>query len=56
MTLSSVISAFLSLMFIFEIREGVLKHFADFLSVMSEKKRDEHLATLWKSLQKWTQT
>jgi len=30
-----------------DIREGVLKHFADFLSVMSEKKRDEHLATLW---------
>jgi len=30
-----------------DIREGVLKHFADFLSVMSEKKREEHLATLW---------
>jgi len=30
-----------------DIREGVLKHFADFLSVMSPKKREEHLATLW---------
>merc|ERR1719373_213455 len=30
-----------------DIREGVLRHFADFLEVMSPKKREEHLATLW---------
>lgn len=30
-----------------DIREGVLRHFADFLEVMSPAKREDHLATLW---------
>jgi len=30
-----------------DIREGVLKNFAFFLEVLSPKKREEHLATLW---------